>query len=213
MNGDEAMFDLLENAGASCRTVVMKGENTLLHWFCYNKANDQHTSLLKKLIDADCDINAENNLQRTPLMLAAQLNMVNTCQILLDAHVDIDKVNSKGFRAIDLATVDGECFKLLQQVTPTQSKKSPPNANLNRVLWKKQLIPQRKLSIQISEPINHLKHCPLKTSYKTKKLDNGNKSLCNESTGEQADDSKYKRIWEKIVQTKEKLRRPKDYLS
>jgi hypothetical protein len=211
MNGDEAMFDLLENAGASCRTVVTNGENTLLHWFCYSKANDQNTSLLKKLINTGCDINAENDHKRTPLMLAAKLNMINTCQILVDANADIDKVDDKGFRAIDLSKIGGECFKLLQHVKQTLQNKSGSNDNCNRILWKKQIIPRCRMSMQISEPIGHfstdknkLKDYPPKISCRGNKLSIENHSLLNEFDLQQGNATKYKRMWEKVMQTKEK---------
>ncbi len=211
MNGDETMFDLLEDAGAFCRAVVTNGENTVLHWFCYNKANDQHTSLLKKLINTGCDVNAQNDHKRTPLMLAAKLNMINTSQILLDANADIDKVDDKGFRAIDLCKIGSECFKLLKHVKQTQQNKSELNDNGNRILWKKQIIPRCRMSMQISEPIGHfsidknkLKDYPTKISCKGKKLSNENHSLLYEFDLEQENVTKYKRMWEKVMQTKEK---------
>ena len=131
-NGDTAMFDLLENAGATCRSIVIKGENTLLHCFCLRRANDKHIPLLQRLINKDCDINAENNLRRTPLMLAARLDMINTCQLLLSCSADVNKTDYQGHRAIDLAKAGSECFKLLQK-----AKTIHPRRNTDHFLWKK----------------------------------------------------------------------------
>ena len=114
-NGDVVMFDLLENAGASCRSVVGPNENTLLHWFCSHASNDQHMSLLKRLINLGCDINAVNNDQQTPLMFAARLNMINTCHYLLDFEARLDSVDSNGERAIDFAVKHSECWILFDQ--------------------------------------------------------------------------------------------------
>jgi hypothetical protein len=216
MNGDEAMFDLLENAGASCRTVVTNGENTLLHWFCYNKANDQQTSLLKKLIDIGCDVNAENDRQRTPLMIAAKLNMINTCQILVDAYADIDKVDDKGFRAIDLTKLGSESFKLLQKVAHTQQKKSQSYQNIDRIARKKQTILQHSLSMRMNEPTNHfkidehqIKRYPSNTVCQEKKLASENNLFCNETDRQQENDTKYTRMWEKLLHKKQKIPRTK----
>ena len=66
------MFDVLENAGGLATPIVTAGNNTLLHWFCYKKENDEHISLLNKLIDRESDINAQNWQKRTPLMIAVK---------------------------------------------------------------------------------------------------------------------------------------------
>ena len=55
-NGDELIYDLLEKSGALISAIVTCGNNTLLHWFCSNDANDQHRSLLNKLIDIHINI-------------------------------------------------------------------------------------------------------------------------------------------------------------
>jgi len=207
MNGDEAMFDLLENAGASCRTVVTNGENTLLHWFCYNKANDQQTSLLKKLIDIGCDINATNDRQRTPLMLAAKLNMINTCRILVDADADIDKIDDKGFRAIDLTKLGSESFKLLQKVTHTQKKKSRSHQNIDQIACKKQTILQHRLSMQMNE--HQIEDYSSNTVCQETKLASENNLFYNETDRQQENDTKYNRMWEKLLHKKQKIRRTK----
>lgn len=207
MNGDETMFYLLENAGASCRNVVTTGGNTLLHWFCYTKANDEHTSLLTKLIDIGCNIDAENYRQHTPLMLAAKFNMLNTCKILIDANADIDKVDYKGFRAIDLAKIGSECFKLLQRITRIQQKKSQSHQHINRITEKKQATPQRPLSMHISESIDLLKtYKPSNIVSQEKKLETATNLLYNKFNPEQKNDTKYKHMWEKYLNKKPKIR-------
>jgi len=201
------MFDLLENAGALCRSVVTNGENTLLHWFCSNKANDEHMSLLKKLINKGCDVNAENNLQYTPLMLATKLNMINTCQVLLNAYADIDKVNYEGHRAIDLAKLGSGCFKLLQQAKQINSQS---NQNTDRILGKKQILYTRSLSKKISDSMNGLnidKNQTQRCSLNTLEIENN--LLFNEFNREKID-TKYKHMWEKLLHTKQKIRRNRD---
>jgi hypothetical protein len=197
-NGDISMFDLLENAGALCHSIVTNGDNTLLHWFCYNKANDENISLLIKLINKGCDVNAENNHKSTPLMLAAKLDMINTCHILLNNHADIDKVDDQGFRAIDLAKLGSECFYLLQ----TKQKKLQSKHNTDGVLWRKQIGSTRSLSTQLSNPLNPLNNDENKFKrYSLNSFDECNKDEI---------DTKYKRMWEKFHQTKQRIRRTRD---
>ena len=110
------MFDLLENAGAACRSVIGPNENTLLHCFCSSPHNDQNLSLLKRLLNLGCDINAVNICQQTPLMFAVKFDMINTCRYLL--HFDdtrFDSVDVNGERAIDYTSKQSECWKLLDQ--------------------------------------------------------------------------------------------------
>jgi ankyrin repeat protein len=195
------MFDLLENAGATCRSVVTNGGNTLLHWFCFNKANDEHMSLLKKLIKKGCDVNAQNNLLHTPLMLAAKLNMINTCHILLNASADMNIVDHQGNQAIDLAIQGSECFKLLKRAKHTNYKH---NHNTDGVIWKKQINYTRSLAKQMNEPIPSLYNDEIKIKrYSANALEN---YMCNETDREELD-TKYKRMWEKLLQTKQKIRR------
>jgi hypothetical protein len=201
------MFDLLENAGASCRSVVTNGENTLLHWFCSNKANDEHMSLLKKLINKGCDVNAENNLQYTPLMLATKLNMINTCHVLLNVCADIDKVNYQGHRAIDLAKFGSGCFKLLQQAKQINSQL---NQNTDWILGKKQIVYSRSLTKKISDSMNGLnidKNQTQRCSLNTLEIENN--LLFNEFNREEID-TKYKHMWEKLLHKKQKIRRSRD---
>lgn len=109
------MFDLLETAGANCRSILTQNQNTLLHWFCLTQTNDEHTNLLKRLIDQKCDLNAENSLQRTPLMLAAKFNMINTVRLLVQFGADTSKKDYYGERAIDLASINSQSWKFLQK--------------------------------------------------------------------------------------------------
>jgi hypothetical protein len=191
------MFDLLENAGASCHSVKTNEEDTLLHWFCYNKSNDQHISLFKKLINKDCDVNAVNNLQRTPLMLATKLDMVNTCYLLLKAGADIDKIDYEGSRAIDFAKPDSKCFILLEE-TKAQSK-----INTDRVIWrKKPLASIRSLSTEVKNSTKSLNINEIKKNHYSFHIS------CSEL--ELESDTKYKRMWGKLLQTKQKLRRSRD---
>jgi ankyrin repeat protein len=133
-NGDEMMYDLLEKSGAVTPSIVTDDDNTLLHWFCYKKENDKNINLLNKLLAKGCDINAQNNEQLTPLMLAAKFNMIETCRVLLKNHADIDKHDFNGNQAIDLTIPGSECSKLLLQQKNIQI--SPTN---EKVLWRKRI--------------------------------------------------------------------------
>lgn len=111
------MFDLLENAGAACRSVVDTNGNTLLHCFCCSPLNDRNLSLLKRLINLGCDINALNNHDQTALMFAARFNMIHTCRYLIQFDdIRIDTIDLNGERAIDLAPHQSACRTLLDQV-------------------------------------------------------------------------------------------------
>ena len=111
------MFDLLENAGASCRFVLTDNDNTLLHWFCSRRRNDKQMSLLKRLINQGFDLNATNADQRTPLMLATLSNMPNTCRLLLEHQVRLDQIDCDGYRAIDLAKPNSQCQRSLDRAS------------------------------------------------------------------------------------------------
>lgn len=198
------MFDLLENAGASCCSIITSEKNTLLHWFCHYQSNDKHILLLKKLINAGCDINAENNLQHTPLMLAAKQDMINTCHILINFSADINKIDCNGNRAIDLAEPNSQCFKFLQETM--QNNKQINCENIDRILWKKELCSKCSLSTKNNE--NKTKwYCDDKINDKQNHLI-GIKSDPGYENEELS--TKYKRIWENLLQTKQKIRRSKD---
>lgn len=201
-NGDVAMFDLLDKAGVICHPVVTTGDNTLLHWFCYNEANDENMSLLKKLIDKGCDVNATNDLQRTPLMIAAKLNMINTCHVLLNSSADIDAMDSEDYHAIDLAKLDSDCFILLQEAKRKRSQSK--RHNKERILYKRQITPTRSLSTQGIDSVNSSDTDENQRKYNSI-------STCDVQTmSDQEFDTKYKRMWEKVLQTKHKIRRTRD---
>ncbi|UJR35082.1 hypothetical protein I4U23_027857 [Adineta vaga] len=122
-NSDEAMFDLLDSAGALAPSIVITGDNTLLHWFCYKKENEGHLSILEKLIKTGVDINAQNLQQRTSLMVAVRNDMTNTCRILLQNNADIEKIDYNGNQAIDLSVPGSECSKILLHTSRTEKYK------------------------------------------------------------------------------------------
>lgn len=200
------MFDLLENAGASCHSVVINEGDTLLHWFCYNKSNDVQMSLLKKILDTGCYINAENGDHRTPLMLAAKSDMINTCFMLLNVGADINKIDYNGFQALDLAPSGSECHKLLEQVVKLnpQSKR-----HTDRLLYRIHLNSGRSSSQRTSESGNELYIDEKKLNrFSTSEMETSTHTYLNGS--DQEFDTKYKRMWEKLLQTKQKIRRTRD---
>ena len=127
------MFDVLEDAGGLKDISVTDGGYTLLHWFCYKKENDESISLLEKLIEKGSDVNAMSWDECTPLMSAAKNNMINTCRLLLKKGADAAKRDKNGNQAIDLSPPASECTKLLSQVSNTQKFKIQisPSVRLN----------------------------------------------------------------------------------
>ena len=183
-NGDIPMFDLLVNSGASCHSVLTNEKNTLLHWFCYYKKNDEQTSLFIKLINKGCDINAENNNRYTPLMLAAKFDMINTCRILLDSYADRNKIDNKNNRAIDLTKPDSQCFELLREADYIEENKSHPDYIIDRILWEKKR--------SLNKSTNNLNEKKLKWYLSTENI----------SSDYEDTRTKYKHLWKKILQTK-----------
>ncbi|CAF1352444.1 unnamed protein product [Rotaria magnacalcarata] len=219
-NGDEEMFDLLENAGASCRSVVNNEKNTLLHCFCLNKDNDEHISLLEKLIDKGCDVDAENTARRTPLMLAVKLNMINTCRVLINVHANIDKIDYEGFQVIDFTKPDSDCFKLLKQGKDTQKMNSQASHNKHQTYRRKKYISTSPVSKQISEPIKHfrvhdnkIKPCMSNGNYEDKIMKTQKNLSRIESDRKHSTEeihTKYKNMWERLIETKQQTPRTND---
>jgi hypothetical protein len=186
------MFDLLVNSGASCHSVVNNEKNTLLHCFCFNQTNDAQTSLFKKLINKGCDINAENNNRYTPLMLAAKLDMINTCQILLTAHADMFKTDKKGCQAIDLAKPNGQCFEFLRQATYIEQNKSHPDHIIDRINWEKQR--------SSSKSTNHVNTNENKSKWYLSNSRNEINLSIYDADRDQEIHAKYKHLWKKLLQ-------------
>jgi hypothetical protein len=193
------MYDLLENAGALSCSIKTGGDNTLLHWFCYKKENDQQINLLKKLLDKGCDINAQNWEQRTPLMIAANNNMTETCGILLKNRADIDKRDSKGNQAIDLSIPGSECSKLLLQ----QVQISPTINPDKKILWRKQINTSPKNPFQLNLMNNSQNHnqCISSTSSDNEEEKTHHTyAYPNQRKDSDGSESKYQRILQ-IIQT------------
>ena len=219
-NGDEAMFDLLEGAGASCRSVVSDGNNTLLHCFCSNKANDERRSLLLKLVELGCDVNAENDQQRTALMLAAKLNMVKTCELLLGLRVETERVDFRGQRAIDLAELGSECFRLLLHTAQLERRRSQANQRTERIVFKKHIVSHRPISERIDRAGSRVQNEPTAQLHSTPEqrcqemaVDSQVKPSSNAIDRQADDNGKYHRIWSKLLRTKAILVGRRDFLT
>ncbi|CAF1294978.1 unnamed protein product [Rotaria sordida] len=197
-NGDLVMFSLLESAGASCRSVVATGQNTLLHCFCQHKANDQQMHLLEKLINRGCDVNAENNNRRTPLMFAARLEMINTCCVLINAYADINKTDYKGNRAIDYTKQDSECFKLLQRVIYIQQAKSQSHQNKDRTHSKKYHQSTSSVPVEKSVSTKHLKGDKKTSEHRSNLL----RSRSDQVHNAEEINKKHKSMWDKLLEAK-----------
>jgi hypothetical protein len=195
-NGDEIMYDLLEKSGALTSSIVTDGDNTLLHWFCYKKENDKNLTLLQKLLDTGCNINAQNHEQLTPLMIAAKFNMIETCRLLLNNQADIDKYDFKGNQAIDLTTPGSECSKLLLQEKHTRI--SPLN---EKILWKKRIDSTRRRAISEvnGEVLSLFEEIDLTNSYLRPPNCPSQKRHSDQF------DHKHKHVWEKLIQSSPRL--------
>ncbi|CAF0858678.1 unnamed protein product [Rotaria sordida] len=155
-NGNEPMFDLLENAGGLYTSLVINSGNTLLHWFCCKKENDEHINLLNKLIEKGCDINAKNSHGQTPLMFAVKHNMINTCRILLENGVDIDECDCTGNQAIDLSIPGSECSRLLLQAANNRKSKSSNQSSQSsesksKIVYTRRITNKRRSTAESSE--------------------------------------------------------------
>ena len=141
------MFDALVNAGALCSSILTSGENNLLHWFCYKAENDEHISLLNKILDQGCSIDAQNWIQRTPLMLAARLDMTETCRVLLKNKASIDLKDVHGNQAADFSTLGSECSKLLFGFVKENLVATNSESN-EKPVWRKRINSQKKQHVE-----------------------------------------------------------------
>lgn len=146
------MYDLLEKSGALISSIVTDGQNTLLHWFCYRKENDQHLNLLHKLLDQGCNIDAHNQERLTPLMMSAKCDMFETCRVLLQRGAQIDKHDLFGNKAIDLTKIGSPCCQLLIEEGEIRRHQSNGNLSSNEtMIYRKRLESIRPLSIYSNE--------------------------------------------------------------
>jgi hypothetical protein len=194
------MYDLLENAGALTSSIVTIGDHNLLHWFCYKKENDKKINLLNKLLDKGCDINAENWEKRTPLMIAAKNNMIETCRILLKNRAVIDKRDAHGNQAIDLTIPGSECSQLLLQ--QGHIHRSPTT----KIIWRKRIESTRRTSNESSsinnddETSDHHSSTKCSDDEETNGIPHPYIYPIQRRESEEFD-KKYDRIWEKFLHT------------
>jgi len=187
------MFDFLANAGAFNCSIITSGNNSLLHWFCFTKENDQQTNVLKKLINKGCDINALNSEQRTPLMIAAKTNMPETCRILLKNGANIDKHDSKGNQAIDLSIPGSECSQLLLQQFNLTTLVKPTE----KVIWRKRLDSVQRCTSPLSTIINDERRNG--QCYSLKCSDDQENHPNQRREGEEYEKT-HEHVWEKFLQ-------------
>ena len=151
-NGDEMMYDLLERSGAIVSSIVTDGQNTLLHWFCYKKENDQRLNLLQKLIDHGCDIDAHNQERLTPLMMAVKGDMIETCRLLLRNGAQIDKQDLFGNKAIDLTKNGSQCCQLLIEESEIRGNQDSPSiSSRETMIYRKRIDTIRPFAINSNE--------------------------------------------------------------
>ncbi|CAF1102941.1 unnamed protein product [Didymodactylos carnosus] len=165
--GNSAMFDLLVNCGAKVKNVLTVDDNSLLHWFCFYRQNDNQLAIVKSLLEQGCDVDAGNSHRRTPLMLAARHGLIETIRILLHAGAKMDITDYKGYRAIDLAKQQNQmdCYQLLKQNSSNKdltSRRRPVARQpiIHTTSEQKRVVPQKadshqKLSQDSARPIIH----------------------------------------------------------
>jgi hypothetical protein len=206
------MFDVLEKAGGLENISITDGGYTLLHWFCYKKENDESISLLEKLIEKGSDVNAVNWDERTPLMSAAKNDMINTCRLLLNKGADATKHDKNGNQAVDLSPPASECTKLLLPVSNTQKYKIQisPSIKLNRAVL---LNKRGELSRRFTADSPNLKHYETDDQcVRSKDSEDELQSNASprsyvypmERKGSSDSISTRERIWEKLVQARQK---------
>ena len=214
-NGDEPMFDLLESAGAYAHSVVSNGDENLIHWFCSNQSNDSNMSLLEKLIERGCDINAENWEQRTPIFIAVKNDMINTCRILIQSDAQLNMLDAKGYRPMDLALPTSQCFKLFQpnlqrKSSDSSSQNASPVKSNSARLRRHRLDFRRRFTTDLSgattnSPSTSSKHSDqCETDDEQKGGTNVSPYIYPNRQRDSDDmDTKYERMWEKLRQKRE----------
>lgn len=91
---DSIPIDSLEEATQT--PIVTAGKHTALH----SAVSQNDTELVKSLIATGANINAADEIGRTPLMLAVDSNRFQIAQQLLDAGANTNLVNSDGWSAL-----------------------------------------------------------------------------------------------------------------
>lgn len=210
-NGDETMFDVLDNASPIDCSIVSVGDETLLHWFCHVQENDLSIGLLEKLIRKGCNVNAPNAEQRTPIFLAVMHNMVNTCRILIREKARLNTVDINGHRLIDFAQRNTPCYELIHTAMIRKQSHEPilnrsPHNKPDYLLPKSYKIrresrPESKASSNSSSPSdlsqnsNHSKS----STNKCQRAPPPNYGLSNFPAVNHENALKSERFWQKIV--------------
>lgn len=81
----------------NCRDI---NDHTPLHY----AAAEGHIRAASKLIEFNCDVNAENRAGNRPLHFASVVGSPELCQVLLSANADINAQNHNGQTALHFAT-------------------------------------------------------------------------------------------------------------
>jgi hypothetical protein len=138
-------------------------------------------------------------------MIAVKDDMINTSRILLNAQAKIDTIDCKGNKAVDLAKPGSECSKLLRQVTKEQN---PSIETPNTVLWKKRVDFTRRNTTELSDIHNNVANSPcLSLGYSEDEGQNNVSSVYPNRRRDSDDmDTKYERMWEKLLHTRQKRR-------
>jgi ankyrin repeat protein len=78
-----------------------------LIWAVFSvKTNEATVQIIQDLIDLGADVNIRGQLSQTPLMYAAEMNMLNVARVLIENGANVELQNANGRTAMDLATTE-----------------------------------------------------------------------------------------------------------
>eukprot|EP01130_Rhizamoeba_saxonica_P005192 TRINITY_DN2079_c0_g1_i1.p1 TRINITY_DN2079_c0_g1~~TRINITY_DN2079_c0_g1_i1.p1 ORF type:complete len:629 (-),score=115.50 TRINITY_DN2079_c0_g1_i1:72-1925(-) len=109
---------------------------TPLHWACHKPDNIGNLKVIKWLMEYNCNINASDAYNRTPLLMAARNGNIETVKLLLESNnILVDTLNTKGetplFKAIQYSHKDVARLLLLRGANPSVSEATRQNSPLH----------------------------------------------------------------------------------
>lgn len=128
--GDWALVEQLLTEGAKDQSAQPDGM-TALHWAVYH-GNESAT---KRLIDADCDVNAETRYQVTPLSLACENGNAAIVSSLLAAGADANKELPGGVSPLMLAARTGNADVILALVNAKAKINAGERRGQTALMW------------------------------------------------------------------------------
>ena len=108
--------------------IATNANDKALHYAIWIDSPFNRKEIVLKLLTAGADINAKNEGDNTPLILAANYGDKEIVQILLEAGADISSVAKDGKKALDLAQEIGE-DEIVHMINGTSKEKAITTTN------------------------------------------------------------------------------------